>query len=79
MKRELTFSQQVQVYINTLDWEGIYQLSPEERKEAEKAHKLIEGIVDVIILSRETLTDSRFAAIEELVRTNPDEISRFLK
>jgi hypothetical protein len=79
MKREPTLSQEVQTYIeNHLDWSADPDLSPEDRAEAEKARKMIEIIVDDIIRSRETMTDSKLASIETLVQTVPELINDFL-
>src|SRR3989338_7863893 len=77
----LTLSQQVQSYINTLDWEverDLSSLSPEEREEAVKAQKIVEVIVGHIIKSRETLKDNPIKGIENLVRIHPDLIADFL-
>jgi len=53
----LTFSGGVQAYIDTLEWEEDRGLTPQERQEAAKGQRLVEGIVSELINSRETLTE----------------------
>lgn len=72
MGRDLTLSQHLQSYIETLDWEGGHDLRPEERAEAQRARKIIETIVDDLISSRETLSDNKLACAEKLVEADPD-------
>jgi len=78
MSRELTFSQYVQSFIETEDWQATHDLSPEDRKEHEQALKEIRVIVDEIITSRETITDSKLVAVEKLVEVEPELIKNFL-
>ena len=78
MSRELTLSQHVQSFIETEDWQNTHDLSPEDRKEEERTSKIVAVIVDDIITSRETLTDSKLAAIEKLVESHPELIKNFL-
>jgi hypothetical protein len=78
MPTDLTLSEEVRSYIDTLDWEYDRDLSPEERLEAKEARKIIKVIVSEVIKSRETLTDSELKGIEVLIQTNPDLIAHLL-
>lgn len=78
MRNDLTLSQEVQTYIEHLDWWNDKDLSPAERTEAEKSRKFVEVVVSDLIQSREILTANRLAAVELLVRGAPDLIEAFL-
>lgn len=78
MRNDLTLSQEVQTYIEHLDWWNDKDLSPAERTEAEKSRKIVEVVVSDVIQSREILTASRLAAVELLVREAPDLVEAFL-
>lgn len=78
MPKELTFSEQILSYIDTLDWELDHDLRPEERTENEKARKVISVIVDELISSREAITDNKLAGVEKLMDTAPELINDFL-
>lgn len=81
MANDLTLSQQVQSYIEVLDWEverDLSGLSPEEREEAVRARKIVEVIVSEVIKSRETLTENPIKGIEKLIRSDPDLIESCL-
>ena len=81
MSRELTLSQEVEAYIDTLDLEERMEerhLTPQEQEETTKAHKVIELVVSEVINSRETLTDSGLKAIEKLVEIDRELIEHFL-
>jgi hypothetical protein len=78
MSRDLTLSELVQSFIETEDGANIHHLSPEDRQEQEKALKIVGVIVDEIIKSRETLSDTGLAAIETIVQSDPDLVKGFL-
>jgi hypothetical protein len=78
MKRERTLSEEVQIYIENLDWWADRDISSEKRAESEKARKIIKVIVDDLVESRETLTDSKLSGIEKLVQTVPELIDNLL-
>ena len=78
MSRELTLSEYVQSFIETEDSQITGDLSPEDRKEHEQALNVIRVIVDDIITSRETLTDSKLVAVEKLVESEPELVKDFL-
>lgn len=75
MSHEPSFSERIQVYIDSLDSEeqfDISDLSPEERQQLEIGRKAVELVVDDLISSRETLTDNRLASFVKLVEDNPE-------
>jgi hypothetical protein len=78
MPSDPTLSQEVQTYIEHLDYWDDRDLSPEERQEAEKRREVIKVIVSDIIKSRETLTESKLQVIESLVQSDPDLVGHFL-
>lgn len=78
MSRDLTLSERVQSFIETEDWENTHDLSPEKRNEQERALKFIKLLVDDIVISRETIVDSKLAIFEELVKYNPEYIKELL-
>jgi hypothetical protein len=78
IEHQLTLSENVQVYIEYLDGEAKRGLSPHERSEQEKLRKVVEVIVDDLVTSRETITESKLAGIESLLRTVPEAIERSL-
>jgi hypothetical protein len=78
MTRDLTLSQQVQNFLDTLDWEDDEVGSPEERTNADRARTLVEMLVDDIIASREMVTDNKFAALEKGLEHTPELIEHFL-
>lgn len=78
MSHDSTLSQQVQSFIETLEWEDDHDSSPEDRKEMNEIRRVVNLIADDVIASRETLTDNKLAAIEKLVNDMPDAIASFL-
>lgn len=78
MSTDRTLSQEVQTYIEHLDWWNDKDLSTDERAEGEKSRKVVEVIVSDIIKSRETLSESQLAVVESLVQGDPDLIAGFL-
>ncbi len=44
MRKDLTLSEMVQSYIDSLDWEGDPDMPPEERIETRKNRRLVEFI-----------------------------------
>jgi hypothetical protein len=78
MSRDLTLSERVQIFIETEDWENTHDLSPEKRNEQERALKFIKLLVEDIVISRETIVDSKLAIFEELVKYNPEYIKELL-
>jgi hypothetical protein len=78
MPTDLTLSQEVQIYIDTLDWEYDKDLPPEECHEADRAKKVVKAIVSEVIKSRETLADDKLKAVECLVQSHPDIIESLL-
>jgi hypothetical protein len=71
-------SEEVQTYIDVLKSEGDRGKSPEQRREDWKLNKMVEIIIDDIIKSRETITDSRLKKLDILVETSPELIEDFL-
>jgi hypothetical protein len=78
MARELRLSEEVQTYIDVLKNEGDRGKSLEQRREDWKLNKMVEIMIDDIIKSRETITDSRLKKLEILVETSRDLIEDFL-
>lgn len=78
MPSDPTLSQEIETYIEQLDFWDDHDLSPQERKEAQKSRSMVEVIVSDIIKSRETLTESKLHGIESLIQSDPDLIGHFL-
>lgn len=78
MSSDLTLSQQVQSFLDTIEDEAEDDSTPSEREELKKIFKTVNRIVDDVIASRETLTDGKLAGIEKLVVEMPDVIAAFL-
>jgi hypothetical protein len=81
MSHDPRFSESVQVYIDSLDWEDeveLRELPPGEREQHGKARKMLEVIVDDVISSRETLADNKLAFIEHLFESSPEVIEDIL-
>jgi len=78
MTKDLTLSQQVESFFDTLDSDDENDSSPEGRHELRKIQKMVSVIVDDVITSRETLTDNKLRAIEKLVGEMPEVIKDFL-
>jgi len=78
MEKELTLSEEVQSYIETLDWQTDRDLPPEQREEVQKNRRLVEMIVKTTVRSRETITDAKLAIVEQLVTSSPDIIAHLL-
>ena len=78
MPRDLRLSEEVQTYIDVLKNEGDRGKSPEQRREDWKLNKIVEIMIDDIIKSRETITDSKLKKLETLVETSRDLIEDFL-
>jgi hypothetical protein len=76
--KDLTLSELVRSYIETLDWENDTDLPPEERAEAVKGRQLVEFIVESTVRSREMFTDAKLEAVERLVAAEPSLIADFL-
>ena len=78
MARDLRLSEEVQTYIDVLKNEDDRGKSPEQRREDWKLNKRVEIMIDDIIKSRETITDSKLKKLETLVETSRDLIEDFL-
>jgi hypothetical protein len=78
MTSDLTLSQEVQTFIESLFADSGDGLPVEEREETEKTRRLVRAIVDDIISSRETVTEGRFAPIEKVLETTPHLIRELL-
>jgi hypothetical protein len=85
MRRDPTLSEEVQSYIQTLDWENEHGLTAEEKKNLEEGHKLVRGIVHYVLTSREEvakypfeqLTQKSFLLVSAPVGTNvPHDVLR---
>ena len=79
MRRELTLSQEVQIFIDTA-CQNAHDFSGGDRREEERRQgaSLIALIVEDIVASRETLTYGKFASVDKLVESNPGLIGSFL-
>jgi hypothetical protein len=71
-----TLSELVQHYISSLN--QVSDQRPEVRAGFEQARNMIMAIVNDLIASRETLTDSQLATVEELVKSKPEMVKGFL-
>lgn len=79
MPTELTLSQEVQSFIDTLDFERDHDILPDEAKEAEKARNLLGGVASEVIKSRETISEGKLKkGIEFLVQSHPELVNYFL-
>jgi hypothetical protein len=78
MRRDPTLSEEVQSYIQTLDWENEHGLTAEEKKKVEEGHKLVRGIVRYVLTSREKLAKYPFEELELFVQGAPDLVAEFL-
>ena len=78
MPRDLRLSEEVQTYIDVLKNEGDRGKSPEQRREDWKLNKIVEIMIDDIIRSRETITDSKLKRLETLIETSRDLVEDFL-
>jgi hypothetical protein len=78
MRRDPTLSEEVQGYIQTLDWENEHGLTAEEKKKLEEGHKLVRGIVHYVLTSREQLAEYQFEELELFVQGAPDLVAEFL-
>lgn len=78
MPTDLTLSQEVETFLETLDWENDHELSTEERREAARMREAVKIIVKHVIQSREMLIDGRLKNVEAVVRSNPELILHFL-
>lgn len=70
MLPDLTLSQEVQVYIDTLNWEDKHNLSEQEIRESERDRKILDAIVSAIIQSRQSFSSLDLHNIDQLVRSN---------
>jgi hypothetical protein len=77
MSDDLTLSQQVQNFLDTLD-SYADDGSAEERQEASSATQLVVALVDDIIASREMVTDNRLAVLKKKLEDTPQLIEHFL-
>lgn len=77
MPWELTLSQEVQAYIQSLDQDDI-GLTTEEFSELQHHRAMTEVIADVLIKTRETITDSKLEMLEELVKSDPELVKGLL-
>jgi hypothetical protein len=79
MRRELTLSQEVQIFIDTA-CQNAHDFSGGDRREEElrQTASVVALIVEDIVASRETLTDSKLASVDKLVESNPGLIGSFL-
>jgi hypothetical protein len=71
-------SHEVMAFIDTLEIEKKFDLPPDELDEAEKNEKLVATIVGEIVRSRQSVRDSKLAAVENLVQEIPDVIEDLL-
>ncbi len=78
MPADLTLSQQVQSFIDTLESEGHREIPHTEREEAEKAEDTARLIVDFVVASRESAVGTKLEAIETLVQEIPEVIEALL-
>lgn len=78
MKKDGNLSDEVQAFIASLDMDWKFGATPEERKQNEEAQKVIDFIVDDLVSSRESLTISKLATIDKLVKSAPELIESFL-
>jgi len=78
MSDDLTLSQHVQSFIDTLEYEDDHDSTPTERAELEEIRRVVRIVADEVITSRETLKDGNLAAVEKLVVQMPDAINSFL-
>src|SRR5271157_5489430 len=77
MPRELTLSQEVEAYIESLDRDHT-GLTAEEFSELQHDRAIVDVIVDDLIKTRETITESKLELLEELVKAAPKLIAEFL-
>ena len=78
MAKDPTLSEEVQAYIDTLDFESRRDIPLAEREEAEKNRRLVQFIVETTVKSREMITDAKLRVVEQLVTASPDLIADFL-
>jgi hypothetical protein len=78
MSGDLTLSQRVQAYFDSLDSTDDQGWAPGEREEFKEIRRGVSFIVDDVIGSREALTDKQLPGIEKLVAEMPDTVSHFL-
>lgn len=78
MTPDLTFSQEVQTFIDSQFGDNDDDLPAEEREETKKTRRLVRLTVDDIISSRETLTEGKFAPIEKMLEATPHLIRELL-
>lgn len=77
MPWELTLSQEVKAYIQSLDQDDI-GLTTEEFSELQHHRAMTEVIADDLIKTRETITDSKLEMLEELVKSDPELVKGLL-
>jgi len=77
MPRELTLSQEVEAYIQSLDGDHT-GLTAKEFAELQHDRAMVDVIVDDLIKTRETIAESKLDLLEELVKADRELIEGFL-
>lgn len=76
MDSELTLSEKVRAFIETVDHD--FRLTEQEKAESARARELINSIVDHLVKARETIMDNKLEFLEKCVENGPEIIEEFL-